>query len=850
MNSRELHSPRSIIAAHLAALVAGLMLIMPAQADDGRPRYVSGSGTDKGDCLNKFRPCRSLDYAIARSGKADYIRVAEGDYTVDDAQKLASILSANGRIEGGFSKYSAYSERNATQKTTLIGVPPEFRERFERAGFTVIVDRKGISPDESAQIRKLTSQILATEKSHSASPCVSNRSDTYPCQSVSLLSHLSLQDLKPISSRGNDVWGFVDLNTNREYAFMGLQLGVAIVDVTDPTAPEQVAFAPGSATTWRDIKVYQRYDAAAKRWRAYAYATADAVSDYLMLLDLSDLPNGVEKVNFASDFTAAHNTYLINSDYTFGLAQTSEAPRLGIAGGRENGGHHRLYSLAQPRTPTLLTTSTAGYAHDLASFPVSDARKNAQCTNAQTQAVCQVLSDFNENTVDIWDVTNPSSPQALSSYTYANASYVHSGWWTEDGRYLFVHDELDESNTGINTTVRVFDMANLRAPTLAGSWVGPTRAIDHNGFVKGNRYYVANYAEGLTVLDITSPAAPQRVGYFDTYPTTSETGFVGAWGVYPFFESGTIAIGDINTGLYLVSNETLASSAGSLAMDGATQSANEGNSITISVSRSGGAIGAASVQLELLHASTQTDDASLSTQLLSWADGDSAPKAATLTFNADDSSEDLELLLVRLKAPQGGASVGYPDTARVYIADSSGTARLRLLEPDISVDESREKTLITVARGASAAGEARVSYRTVANATYTGFTATQGELIWASGDATPKTIAIALDPTKLTAGQTATFEVELSSAVGAELETASGTAAATLVANITVSDTSTPPPTPPPPPIGGGAGDSGGGGGGGSTQSLWLAALGLLGSARMARLLSRRHGAHGAKKER
>jgi hypothetical protein len=249
------------------------------------------------------------------------------------------------------------------------------------------------------------------------------------------------------------------------------------------------------------------------------------------------------------------------------------------------------------------------------------------------------------------------------------------------------------------------------------------------------------------------------------------------------------------------------------------------------------------VQLELLNGSTQAADASISTQSLNWADGDAANKSAVLTLTADSTAEDLELLLVRLKAPQGGASVGHPDTARIYIADSSGTTRLRLLDSEISVDESREKALITVARGASVSGEARVSYRTLANASYSGFTAMQGELIWASGDALPKAIAIALDPTKLAAGQTATFDVELSSAVGAELETASGTAAPTLVANITVSDTSTPPPaTPPPPSGGGGSADGGGGGGGGSTQLLWLVALGLLGSARMAhgRLLSRR----------
>ena len=834
MSSRELQERAKIMVACLIGLFGGLVMI-PATADDGKLRYVSGSGEDEGDCLNKFRPCRSLDYAISRAGKADYIRVAEGSYTIDNVQKLLALVSATGRITGGYSKYSAYSERNATAKTQLIGVPPEFRERFERAGFSVIVDRKGIAQDDAQRMRKMTAQMMASEQSHASAPCVGNSSEGYACQSVGLLSHLSLQDLRPTSSRGNDVWGFTDLNTNRQYVLIGLERGVAVIDATDPEAPQQVALATGSATTWRDVKIYQHFDTAARRWRAYAYVTADNVSDLLMVLDLSGLPNTIEKVNFTSDFTAAHNAYLVNADYTFGIAQTPDVPRLGIAGGRENGGSHRLYALTQPRSPNLLSVSSSGYAHDLASVAVTDARKDSQCANAQNETACQVLSDFNENTVDIWDVTNPSAPLSLASYGYTNAAYVHSGWWTEDARYLLVHDELDESNFGLNTTVRVFDMQDLRSPTLAGTWVGPTRAIDHNGFVRGNRYYVSNYSEGLTVLDITNPASPQRIGYFDTFPSSSDPAFVGAWGVYPFLESGAIAIADINTGLYLLENETLASANGAFAFTNPTYSAIEGESVSLSVSRGGGATGAVSVQIELLHATTQASDASISSQLLSWAAGDTSNKTVTLDVAADADDEGLELLMVRLKAPQGGASIAYPETTRVYLADSASTTRLRLLDSSLTVDESRGEALVTVTRLNSASGEARVSYRTLASPTYGGFTATDGELVWANGDASAKTFSIALDPSVLSAGQTGTFDVELSDALSAELEGESGGTAATIVANINVIDTTepsagTPSPSPAPPP------SSGGGGGGGGTQLLWVAVLGLLSAYRMRRV--------------
>ena len=810
-------------------LVAALFYccIFSAAADDGKPRYVSGSGRDQGDCLNRFRACRTLSYAISQAGKGDSIQVAEGNYSIRNSAQLFDLLSATGRVKAGFSKYSGYSEVNARERTLLIGVPPEFRERFESAGFTVIADTKSldVSATEARRMAKLTAQVRQTEKSHAAAACVGNVSATFPCQSVSLLSHMSFADLTPTSTRGNDVWGFTDLNTGREYAFMGMENGVAVVDITDPQAPEQVGGATGSNTTWRDIKVYQVFDSTAQRWRAYAYATADAVPDPLLVLDLSGLPNGVERVNFTSDFRAAHNEYILNADYSFGLAQTDQPVLLGIAGSNLNVGNHRLYSLANPRAPALLSVSSAGYAHDLASFAVKDARKNTQCVNAQSRPQCEVMTDFNENTLDVWDVTNPSAPQKLAAQPYPNASYVHSGWWSEDGRYVFVQDELDERNVGLNTTIRVFDMTDLRMPSLAGSWVGPTRAIDHNGYVKGNRYYISNYSEGLTILDLTTPTAPVRVGYFDTFPASSETGFVGAWGVYPFFASGVVAVGDINSGLYLLRNETLSTPRGAFSIATAKVSATEGQSLAMSVNRSAGN-GAVSVRLDVLYGTASAADATLASTTLNWADGDSQPKSAMLNVAADAQDEDLELLMVRLVDPKGGADIAYPDTAQVTIGDAGKTARLRLLDAAPLVDETRAKAYVTVIRRGSASGEARASYRTIPGGTYTGATAAQGDLVWPDGDVSAKTITVALNPATLAAGQSGTFQVEVFDATNASLETAAGANAAAVQATITVSDPVAAavvpnPPAPQPQP-------SGRSGGGGGPEPLWLLALAVL----------------------
>src|SRR5262245_58799154 len=156
----------------LPVLVATLAAcaIFPAIADDGKPRYVAGSGRDAGDCTNRFRPCRTLSYAIAQAGKGDGIQVAEGAYTVANSQQLYDLLAVGGRIAAGFSKVSSYSERSASASTMLIGVPPELRERFEAAGFTVIVDTKSldVSVAEAQRMRQLTAQFTAVEASQGA----------------------------------------------------------------------------------------------------------------------------------------------------------------------------------------------------------------------------------------------------------------------------------------------------------------------------------------------------------------------------------------------------------------------------------------------------------------------------------------------------------------------------------------------------------------------------------------------------------------------------------------------------------------------------------------------------------
>jgi choice-of-anchor B domain-containing protein len=763
----------------LGALVAlaGLSVAGTAQAHSGdeKPLYVAAGGRDGGGCLDPRNPCRTLAYALSVAGKGAEIRVAAGSYEVSEPEVLLHLVSRSVNVVAGWSGEGL--AKPGAGVTTLVGVPPEYRGLLEAQGFRVIADTKGLDSEKAARAGRLLAQYQRQKAGLAAAECTNGTVSGLACEAVDLLAHVPFAGVSAQPAAGNDVWGFVDLNTGREYAFAGYDIGTAVFDVTDPANPVEIAFFDGQRTTWRDIKVHQRYDAAAGRWHAWAYVTADLVNDGLFVLDLGGLPHAVRKVDFSSDFDSAHNLQITNIDFATGLALVDVPPHLVIAGSDLSSGAFRLYSLAEPATPELIATgssvpgnsSPGTYTHDSAAAIVTDTRKDA-CGAAV--AWCSVLVDFNEDQIVVWDVTEPSNPVALDVRSYANASYVHSGWWSEDGRYFFAHDEQDEQFAGLNTTVRVFAMDDLRAPLEVGAWTGPTRAIDHNGFTRGNRYYVANYARGFTVLDVTNPAAPEDIGYIDVYPPSDATGFQGVWGTYPYFPSNTIAVQDIDSGLYFVRDRTLDVPQGRLGFATASAAAEEGGLAQLTVQRTGGSQGAVAVRYELVHASAGPDDY-VATGDLSWAAGDATPRMIDISPVADAEAEDLELLLVRLVAPTGGATLGEINVAQVYLGEPAATPGVRFFEPAIETAERGfGRAVVVLRRSGSASAPASVDYAVVNGTAVAGDDfdgALSGTIAWPAGDGDPRSIVLDVAEDAVDEGAE-TFTVVLSNPTGVAID--------------------------------------------------------------------------------
>ena len=637
---------------------------------------MSNSGSDIGKCDNALKPCRTILYAGSQSNKGDIIRLAGGHYPVRDTSTLFLLLSDLIPVEGLYSEETAFSEKNPANKTRPTGVPLEFADELAQKGFTVIVDSKGEDIKRSSDLYKKMRVYEQLKQPKFSDNCANGYAGDHACEKMDLLAHVPLSSFSTQPSAANDIWGFYDLNDGREYAIIGLRNGVGIVDVTEPESPRVVSSVSSQSTAWHDIKVYQKFDHSAGRWHSYAYVTADSASVGTLVIDLGSLPDSVEAVGADQSDLSAHNVYLSNVDYSTGIALNDLTPYLHVIGSDRKGGAFNSYALNDPIDLSLVyqhgSESRVTYSHDVSSMVILDDRKDSQCINSGPY--CEILFDFNVDNFQIWDKTLNASPSRLSTITYAGVSYVHSGWYTEDKQVVLVHDELDEQDFNLNTTVRLFELSDLRQPTLLSTWSGPTGAIDHNGFVRGNRYYMSNYTRGMTVLDISDTLNPTEAGFFDTFPLSDETSFNGAWGVYPFLPSGNILISDINSGLYIVRDNTKKTAQGNVSFNATTYSVEEGDSLELSVERKEGSQGDVSVRWELLAGATNDDDVGMDSGILSWTDGQLQNQTISIPIRTDSNLEPRESFLIRLYDPRGSLSLGSPSISVISIQASSGNS--------------------------------------------------------------------------------------------------------------------------------------------------------------------------------
>ena len=433
----------------------------------------------------------------------------------------------------------------ASEDMAIVGSPGA--DFFEGVG--MVYRRNGATGDWT-EVTSLIDENSGMESIlGTPTDCGQGRVAGFDCSDVDLISFLPVHEMG--AARGvmvNDIWGWTDPETGIEYALVGRMDGMAFVSLADPANPLYLGELPPTAGTtnnlWRDVKVYADH----------AFIVADGAGAHgIQIFDLTQLrevrgaPVTFDETAHYSGIFSAHNI-VINEASGFAYAVGSSA------GGETCGGGLHMIDIREPTNPTFAGCfsdsstglSGTGYSHDAQCIvyagPDEEYRDREICFGA------------NETALSIADVTDKSDPVSVASAAYPNPAYVHQGWISDDHRFFYVNDEGDELNGTVSgTRTLVWDIEDLDDPILANEHIGETAASDHNLYVRGQFMYQSNYVSGLRILDISDPANPVEVGYFDSVSAGDNSpGYAGSWSNYPFFESGVIVFTSMREGLFVV----------------------------------------------------------------------------------------------------------------------------------------------------------------------------------------------------------------------------------------------------------------------------------------------------------
>ncbi|RMH85618.1 MAG: choice-of-anchor B family protein, partial [Calditrichaeota bacterium] len=311
----------------------------------------------------------------------------------------------------------------------------------------------------------------------------------------------------------SDCWGYTAPDS-REYALLGVNNGISIVEVTDPANIGEVDFIPWVSAPpygWYDLKTYQNY----------MYVSSEG-SQSILIVDLSALPNPTSVVGEITGLTSApHNIFV---DTQSALLYAAEDFHFNPA--------VRVYSLADPANPVQVST-------------IGPANNGTDVHDIFAQDSVLYIAEGSNPTIGIFDMSDPSNPTLLARHPIPSAGYVHQVWVTEDNHYMVTTEETPQK------TVKFWDIQNLSNITLIDEYPGSSH-LAHNAYFKNDSVYISHYESGLKVVDFSNPNDVVEAGFYDTYPQGESPEFHGAWGVYPFTGNGMIFLSDVETGLYVL----------------------------------------------------------------------------------------------------------------------------------------------------------------------------------------------------------------------------------------------------------------------------------------------------------
>jgi choice-of-anchor B domain-containing protein len=308
----------------------------------------------------------------------------------------------------------------------------------------------------------------------------------------------------------SNIWGYVDTLGN-EYALVGTQEGMDIIDVTNPNNPQLKFHVPGPNSIWREVRTHQKY----------AYVTTEGGGG-LRIVNLSYLPDSIQTRTWTGNNAIAgqlNTIHALHIDNGFIYLYGSNLANGGVI----------IASLADPWNPNYLGQYNINYVHD--GIVRNDTLWGAHIYQGYFSAI---------------DVSNKSNPIVLETHN-TPTNFTHNTWKSDDNQYLFT---TDENSNSFLTCYDVHDLQNIKEMDRVQITPG-SGSIVHNTYIKNDYAFTSWYTDGVVITDVSRPKNMINVGHYDTSPFSGD-GFHGAWGVYAYLPSGNILVSDIEQGMFVL----------------------------------------------------------------------------------------------------------------------------------------------------------------------------------------------------------------------------------------------------------------------------------------------------------
>ncbi|MDP1728073.1 MAG: choice-of-anchor B family protein [Bacteroidota bacterium] len=345
---------------------------------------------------------------------------------------------------------------------------------------------------------------------------------------MKLLGNFNKPDLTVISGNQtwNDLTGYFDPKTQREYVITGTTDSIYFLDITNPANIKQVDVRFGKSIYARN-RDYETY-------KHYAYCVSDQASGIgaLQIFDLQYLPDSVHKIYESSSLGIfTHTIHIDSMSARLYMCANTKTPQPFSA--------MDIISLQNPEQPVFLAKLEVPVKPG--GSPLFDLVHEMYVRNDTAYLSCGNEGIF------IYDLRNPGKQSIIGSINaYPDKGYNHSCVLDNTGKFIMFTDE----NAGLD--IKIFDINTLSDPKFVSQFNSSPMATPHNAYWHGDLAYVSSYHDGVRVYDIKDKSNPVMVAWYDTHDTIEDyLGYKGCWGVYPYLPGRRVVASDMTYGIFV-----------------------------------------------------------------------------------------------------------------------------------------------------------------------------------------------------------------------------------------------------------------------------------------------------------